>query len=171
MQPIDKESREGKRTVRGRESMLLKEAFAPGRIEVRLGDKTYATDAEETKEDWKKDQFARVAAWNDLVNPDGAKGFEKVAFTGGALVGGITVDRFEVTAKNGEERVYFIHLDTGRLLRVDLNSHAWAYWISIYFDDWRTAGDLSRPHKVTIWNRKAESLIQTYEYTSIRRQS
>jgi len=110
-----------------------------------------------------------VAAWNDLVDPQGAKAFKSVDFTGGALVNGVTVDRFEVETNNGRKRVYFVHLDTGHLLRLDVYSEFAAYWQSIYYGDWRNAGGLNRPYKATIWERKKHKLVQTYVYESIQK--
>jgi hypothetical protein len=42
-------------------------------------------------------------------------------------------------------------------------------WLSLFFTDWRTAGGLQRPYKVTVWDRKKESLLQTITYTAIRK--
>jgi hypothetical protein len=111
----------------------------------------------------------RVAAWNDLLAENARTEFASVEFTGGALVGGITCDVFEVKTKAGDERIYYVHLDTGRLLRVDVYSKNWVRWISLFFSKWRRAGGLQRPYEVGIWDKEKDSLLQTIEYTSIRR--
>jgi len=167
LQPIRGEIREGSRTVSGRERTPLLETYTEGRVVVKVGDRNYDTNDE--KLEVRGDLLERVAAWNDLVNPDGMKGFGKVEFTGGAIVDGTTVDRFVVESKGGKSRIYYIHMDTGRLLRMDLYSESWVRWVSFYFGDWRKAGGLMRPYGATIWDRDKEKLLQTYEYSSIRK--
>lgn len=95
--------------------------------------------------------------------------FATVDFTGGALVGHDTVDRIEAKTKEGVERVYFVHLDTGLLRRLDVYSRNWARWISLVCDDWREANGLLRPYKVTIWDREKEKLLQTIAYTGVQK--
>ena len=149
--------------MRGRKSKAFSLAFKDGSV-IRTvgGDQKTGPDVQEDLEE-------RLAAWNDLVSPDGVRAFDSVDFTGGALVGGVTVDRFVVKPKDGKERVYFVHLDSGRVLRMDLWSELRADWDSLYFDDWRTAGGLQRPYKTTIWDRKRGKLLQTYEFKAIRK--
>ena len=123
-----------------------------------------------TDPDVRKDMLERVAAWNDLLRAEGRGSFESVKFTGGALVGHDTVDRIETKTKDGQERVYFVQLETGLLRRLDIYSQSWARWISLVGEDWREANGLLRPYKVTIWDRDKEKLLQTIVYTGIRKE-
>jgi len=160
IQPIAGETRTGKIIVRGREPKSWTEKYADGKTTVVFGDKEIAG---ETLADMAK----RAAAWNDALSTEGRKAFKSVKFAGGALVGPTTVDRMEVVTKGGEERTYFIHLDTGRILRIDLYADAWAKPVSLYFDDWRNAGGLQRPYKVMIHDTERDTLMQTIEYEAI----
>jgi S1-C subfamily serine protease len=177
LQPIDGETREGTLTVEGREALPLKETLAPGHVVTVTGDRTREATAEGGMDgdkaidpDVAKDLFERVASWNDLLRAEGRGSFASVAFTGGSLVGHDTVDRIETKTKDGVERVYFVHLDTGLLRRLDIYSQGWARWISLAFEDWREANGLLRPYKVTIWDRDKEKLLQTVVYTGIRKE-
>jgi S1-C subfamily serine protease len=174
--PIAAERRTGTFIVRGRDPKPLVEEYGPGRILLRLGERTRVatpdggTDGDQPLDaDYGRDMRERVAAWNDLVADGARTRFKEVNFTGGALVDGETVDRIEVKTTDGDERVYHVRLDTGRLLRLDVYSRAWARWLSLFFSDWRTAGGLQRPYKVTVWDREKESLLQTIEYAAIRK--
>jgi hypothetical protein len=177
VQPITGERRTGTFAVRGRDPKPLAEAYdRGGRVTLTIGDRVRTatpdggTDGKEPLDpDYRKDMFERVAAWNDLVADAARTRLGEVKFTGGALVDGVTVDRIEVKTGDGIERVYYVHLDTGRLLRLDLYSHTWVRWLSLFFADWRTAGGLQRPYKVTVWDREKESLLQTITYTAIRK--
>jgi hypothetical protein len=176
VQPRKGEVREGVMTVRDREPRPFKETFGDGTVTQELGDRVRTATPEGGTEgegpldpDYRADLLEELAAWNDLARPDARLFFEKVAFTGGALVNGVTADRMEVKTKDGAERVYFLHLGTGRPLRIDVYSRRWAQWVSLVHDDWRDAGGLLRPYKVTVWNRDKESLVQTWEYTAIRK--
>jgi len=100
--------------------------------------------------------------------PKAREKFAKVEFTGGALISGETVDRFEVETSDGEKRVYFVQLDTGRLLRVDTYSQRWVRWLTLRFDDWRTAGGRQRPYKTTVIDRDKSRVLQTITYESIQ---
>ncbi|MHC4957207.1 MAG: trypsin-like peptidase domain-containing protein [Planctomycetota bacterium] len=175
--PITDETRKGTLKVRGRDPKPWTETHAAGKH-------TFGAAGVAVSEEKQADFDERAAAWNDLVTPDNAaagiehlpeagarllKRFKSVDFTGGALVNGVTADRIEVESKDGNKRVYFVDLDTGRLLRCDLYSQAWVRWISLYYDDWRDAGGLLRPYKVTIWDRDKESLFQTITYEAIQR--
>jgi len=174
--PIAGERREGTLTVRGRDPKALAETYAKGRVTLKLGDRLRTatpdggTDGKEPLDpDYRKDMLERVAAWNDMV-ADGARNrLGDMKFTGGAIVDGVTADRIEIKTADGTERVYYIHLQTGRLMRLDLYSHTWVKWLSFFFADWRTAGGLQRPYKVTVWDREKESLLQTLTYTTIAR--
>ncbi|MCK6458880.1 MAG: trypsin-like peptidase domain-containing protein [Planctomycetes bacterium] len=174
--PIATETREGTLAVEGREPVALREAYAEGRVTVTTGDRVREATAGggrdgdgELDPDVAKDMLERVAAWNDLLGEDGRMRFASTDFTGGALVGHDTVDRIEVKTKEGVQRVYFVHLDTGLLRRLDVYSRSWARWISLVADDWRGANGLLRPYKVTIWDRDKEKLLQTIVYTGITR--
>jgi S1-C subfamily serine protease len=176
LQAIAGEAREGTLTVEGREPVALKEAYADGRVTTTTGDRVREATAEggrdgdgEIEPEVAKDMIERVAAWNDLLRQEGRQHFATVDFTGGALVGHDTVDRIAVKTKEGVERVYFVHLDTGLLRRLDIYSRNWARWISLVFEDWREANGLLRPYKVTIWDRDKEKLLQTIVYTGIRK--
>jgi hypothetical protein len=176
LQPVADETREGTLTVEGREPVALKEAYAEGRVTWTTGDRVREATAEGGRDgdealdpDAAKDMLERVAAWNDLLSADGRKLFGTVDFTGGALVGHDTVDRIEVKTKEGVQRVYFVHLDTGLLRRVDIYSRNWARWISLVCEDWREANGLLRPYKVTVWDRDKEKLLQTIVYTGIQK--
>ncbi|MGH7162554.1 MAG: trypsin-like peptidase domain-containing protein, partial [Planctomycetota bacterium] len=151
--PVAGETRMGTLTVRGREPRELVER--PGQADPALD------------EDARFDAQERVDAWNDLVHAGGASRFKSVKFTGGWLAGGRTVDRIEATTPDGRERVYFIDLETGRLLRVDLYARKWVRWISLFLEDWREAGGLLRPFRVEVHDREKESLLQTIVYESI----
>jgi hypothetical protein len=174
--PVSGERRTGTFVVRGRDPKPLTEAYAGGRVTLTIGDRVRTatpdggTDGDKALDPgYRKDLLERVAAWNDIL-ADGARNkLGEVKFTGGALVDGVTVDRIEVKTADGVERVYYIQLDTGRLLRLDIYSHTWVRWLSLFFTDWRTAGGLQRPYKVTVWDRKKESLLQTITYTAIRK--
>ncbi|MHC4162296.1 MAG: S1C family serine protease, partial [Planctomycetota bacterium] len=135
--PIAGERREGTFTVRGRDRKPLTETYAKGRVTLKLGDRVRTatpdggTDgAKPLDPDYRKDMLERVAAWNDLVADGARTRCGEVTFTGGALVAGVTADRIEIKTADGIERVYYIHLDTGRLLRLDLYSHTWVRWLS-----------------------------------------
>jgi hypothetical protein len=167
--PIGAEEREGTLEVRGREPRPLRESHAGGAVTVRDGDNVASTADADLDEDRRFDLLERVAAWNDILRPGARKAFAQVRFTGGALVGAETADRMEADTLEGEKRVYFIHLDTGRLLRVDLFARAWARTVSLVFSDWRTAGGLFRPYRVEVWDTEKESLLQTIRYEAIRR--
>jgi S1-C subfamily serine protease len=177
IRPIAAEIRDGTLQVSGREPQPLREEFAAdGTMRISIGDRRIevapegGTDRDKAIDpDKRADLLERVAAFNEMVTPAGRNGFESVAFTGGALIGGTTVDRMEVAAKGGTKRVYFIHLQTGRLIRLDLYDQSWVRWISFYFDDWREAGGLLRPYDVTIWDREKERILQTITYDSIRK--
>ncbi|MHC4547993.1 MAG: trypsin-like peptidase domain-containing protein [Planctomycetota bacterium] len=174
--PITQERRRGSFAVRGREPKPLEETYADGTFTLRLGDRVRTATPEGGRDgdqpldpDYRRDMLERVAAWNDLSLPAVRRRFAEVKFTGGALVDGLTADRLEVKTKDGAERVYFIHLDTGRLLRVDLYSHTWVKWISVFYSDWRRAGGLLRPYRATIWDRAKETLLQTITYSAIQK--
>jgi S1-C subfamily serine protease len=176
LQPIASERRTGTFAVRGRDPKPLAEEYDPGRIQLTLGDRVRVatpdggTDGDGPLDpEYGKDMRERVAAWNDLVADGARKRFREVVFPGGALVNGLTADRLEVKTKEGQERAYYVHLDTGRLLRLDIYSHTWARWLSLFFTDWRQAGGLQRPYKVAVWDREKESLLQTITYTAIRK--
>ncbi|MHC4933491.1 MAG: hypothetical protein ACYTGV_15005, partial [Planctomycetota bacterium] len=175
LQPIRSELRSGSLFVTGRDPKPLKESYAAdGTMRITYGDHLVEVKADGGTDgrkpldpDRRTDLIERVSAWNDMVSPNGTRVFESVDFTGGALVGGTTVDRMVVKTKQDTERVYYIHMQTGRLLRLDIYAQAWVRWISLYFDDWRTAGGLQRPYKVAIWDREKEELLQTITYESI----
>jgi len=169
--PIQSEVRKGTLTVTGRDPQPLEEIHEAGAVTVKVGDRERESDDEKVEGERRKDMVERVALFNDLLPPDARRRFKKVDFTGGALVNGVTVDRIEVQTEDGQERVYFIHLDTGRVLRADVYAHHWVRWISIFYDDWRRAGDLYRPYKATIWDRAKERLLQTIVYDSIQKKS
>jgi len=176
LQPIAKETRRGKLTVRGRDPITLAERYREGEVSITYGDRTRTATADggtdggkPLGEEQRADMMERWTMWNDVAREGARERFRAVDFTGGALVGPTTVDRFEVTTKDGDERVYFIHLDTGRLLRVDLYSRTWVRWISLRFSDWRKANGLLRPYRVTIHDREKNSLLQTIEYEAIQR--
>jgi len=173
--PVTKEARTGTLTVEGRDPVKLEEVLEPGHVVMTMGDRTReataqgGTDGDEKIDpDFAKDMLERVAAWNDVLSGEGRRFFESVNFTGGALVGHDTVDRIEVKTKNGVERVYFVHLQSGLLRRMDIYSQAWARWISLICEDWREANGLLRPYKITIWDREKEKLLQTIVYEGIR---
>ncbi|HEX5137334.1 MAG TPA: trypsin-like peptidase domain-containing protein [Planctomycetota bacterium] len=175
LQPVAAETREGTLTVEGRDPVALGEAYAAGRVTWTTGDRVREATAgggrdgdEAIDPDLAKDMLERVAAWNDLLSADGRQHFATVDFTGGALVGHDTVDRIEAKTKEGVQRVYFVHLDTGLLRRLDIYSRNWARWISLVCEDWREANGLLRPYKVTVWDRDKEKLLQTIVYTGIR---
>jgi len=174
VQPIAGEHREGTFTVTGRDPVPIREDFAGGAYTLRLGDRVRVATAEGGTDgsdpldpDYRHDMLERLAAWNDILAESPRTDFERVEFTGGAIVGTTTVDRLEVKTKSGAERVYFIHLQSGLPYRIDVYSRAWARWISIFLEDWRTVNDLRRPWKVTIWDRDKEKLLQTIEYARI----
>ncbi len=175
LQPIDAELRRGTLTVRGRKPRALEERYKDGSVTITLGKRVRTATAKGGQEGDKPlgeekhgDMMERWMMWNDLLRDNARKEFAKVDFTGGALVGGITADRFEITTRDDDKRVYFIHLDTGRLLRVDLYSRTWVRWISLRFSDWREANGLLRPYKTTIHDRKKHSLLQTVQYLSVQ---
>jgi S1-C subfamily serine protease len=174
--PIASEQRRGTLTVRGREPRTLEEDYRDGTVTVRTGDRVRVATAEGGTDgdgaldpDRRADMLERVEAINDLVGEEARRRFSKVRFPGGALVGETTCDRLEVETKDGKERVYFVDLETGRLLRLDLYAQSWVRWISLYFEDWRTAGGLQRPYRVAIWDREKEKPLQLIEYASIRK--
>ncbi|MEE8106948.1 MAG: trypsin-like peptidase domain-containing protein [Planctomycetota bacterium] len=174
LQPIEDETASGTLTVRGREPKPLRISHTAGSISRKYGDSLRTateeggTDGEKPLDpDKRADMFERRNYWNDLLSPDGTKHFESITLTGGALVNGKTVDRLEATAKDGSERVYFIDLDSGRLVRADIKSRQWVRWISLFLTDWRKAGGRMRPYRIEIWDRDKEKLLQTIEYESI----
>ena len=81
---------------------------------------------------------------------------------------GLTVDRMQVTTQDDKERTYFIDLETGRIVRLDLYADAWAKPVSLYFSDWRNAGGLQRPYTVRIFDAEKETLMQTIRYEVIK---
>jgi S1-C subfamily serine protease len=171
--PIGNEVRAGTLTVTGRDPVGLEEHLQPGRVTVKSGDLVReatpdgGTDGGKPIDpDVAHDLLERVAAWNDARDRGR---FRSVRFTGGALVGPETVDRLEVTTKEGAERVYFIQLETGLPRRMDIYARGWARWVSLILEDWREADGLLRPYRVTIWDRDKEKLLQTVVYTGIRR--
>ncbi|MHC4938248.1 MAG: S1C family serine protease [Planctomycetota bacterium] len=160
--PVNAETRKGTLLVRGREPKPWVESYAGDRTDVTfagkaLGGETLADIAE------------RAKAWNDAVAEKAREKFKEVVFAGGALVAGITVDRMEVTTRDDKKRTYYIDLNTGRILRLDLHADAWAKVVSIYFEDWRKVGGLQRPWRVRIFDRDKESLMQTITYEAITR--
>jgi S1-C subfamily serine protease len=174
--PIAGERRRGTLTVRGREPRKLEEDYADGVVTIRSGGSVRVataeggTDGEKPLDpDRRADMLERVAAFNDLLSGEGRRRFSKVVFPGGALVGATTCDRIEVETADGKERVYFVQLETGRLLRLDVYAQTWVRWISLYFEDWRTAGGLQRPYRVAIWDREREKPLQLIEYEAIRK--
>lgn len=176
VQPVAAERRTGTFTVRGRDPKPLEETYDGDRITLKIGDRLRSatpdggTDGDQALDpDYRKDMFERVAAWNDMLRDDARRTLGEVKFTGGALVDGTTVDRIEVKTADGTERVYYIHLATGRLLRLDIYSHTWVRWLTLFYSDWRTAGGLQRPYKLALWDRKKESLLQTITYAAIRK--
>ncbi len=176
LQPIASETRRGKLAVTGREPVSLDETFGSDELQSKLGKRARVAKRDsgqdgdaEMDADRRVDLWERVDAWNDALSPDGLAHFKSVKFTGGALINGKTVDRFEVETKAGRKRVYFIQLDTGRIERMDVYSEAWVRWISIVHSKWQTAGGLTRPYKMTIWDREKSKLLQTIEYEAITR--
>jgi len=175
--PIAGERRQGKLTVTGRDSVPLEEQLAADRATVKQDDRVRTALPEGGTEgdapldaDIRKDMLERIASWNDLLHADGRRHFASVKFTGGALVGHDTVDRIEVKTADGIERVYFVHLQSGLLRRIDLYSNAWVRWISLFFEDWREANGLLRPYRITIWDRDTEKLLQTIDYAGISKE-
>ncbi|MFB3066052.1 MAG: trypsin-like peptidase domain-containing protein [Planctomycetota bacterium] len=176
LQPITGETRTGTRTVAGRDAFPIEERFAQRTYGLTIGDRVIAIDAEGGTDrgkpmdpDVRGDLLERIQAWNDLLAPDRGERFESVVFEGGWLVGDTTVDKMVAKTKDGKERIYYIDLDSGRLLRVDLYAQGWAFWTSVYFSDWREAGGLLRPYKVRIFERDKDKLLQTFDYESIRK--
>jgi S1-C subfamily serine protease len=177
--PVADETRTGTFIVRGREPRALAERYTEGTFSLTLGDRVRVatadggTDSEAGDKaldgDYRHDMLEQVALWNDLVRENARTAFDSVNFTGGAIVDGKTVDRLEVKTKDGSERVYFVHLGTGRLLRADVYSKRWALWLTFFLEDWRTVDGVQRPYRVTVWNRDEESLYHTLAYDSIRR--
>ncbi|MHC4225579.1 MAG: hypothetical protein ACYSUN_16435, partial [Planctomycetota bacterium] len=104
LQPIGSESRTGSLLVTGRESKPLKESYsADGTMRITYGEHLVEVKAEGGTDgakaidpDRRTDLLERVSAWNEMVAPEGTRVFESVDFTGGALVGGTTVDRMVV---------------------------------------------------------------------------
>jgi len=175
LQPLVNEKRVGTFQVRGRDELALEERYKDGSFTLKLGDRVRTATPEGGTDggkaldpDYRADMLERVAAWNDLGVPDARRTLAEVKFTGGALVNGVTADRIEVKTADGAERVYFIHMQTGRLLRLDLYSNTWVKWMSHVFSDWRKAGGLLRPYKVTVWDREKETLLQTIQYKAIQ---
>lgn len=161
MPPVAEETRSGRVVVRGRDPQPLEERYLADGVEQRIGG-TPREDAE-----YLADLRERAEAWNDLVHPEGAKRFASIALVGGWLVGGVTVDRLEAKSRDGRERVYYVHLESGRLLRLDLRAQAWVRTVSLFFSDWRGSSPLARPHRVEIFDTEKESLLQTVEYDAI----
>ncbi len=151
--PIGDQVRRGTLAVEGREPRPLEERYAGGA----------PVPPDDASEEKRQDLAERAAAWNDLLAPEGRRRFASVEFTGGALVGDATADRFEVETKAGQKRVYFVELASGRLLRCDLYAQAWARWISVEFDAWRDQW----PMRVRISDREKEKLLQTIDYESV----
>jgi S1-C subfamily serine protease len=175
LQPIANEVRTGKLTVTGRDGKALKEMYSGPRVTLQIGDDVRTATADggvsggkPMEKDRVFDLLERRDYWNDLVAPDGLKHFESVTFTGGALVSGKTADRLEAKTKDGVERVYFVDLESGRLLRVDLYAKGWVRWISLMLSDWKKGAELLRPHRVEVWDRDKEKLLQTIEYEAIQ---
>ena len=56
-----------------------------------------------------------------------------------------------------------------QMLRVDLYARGWVRWVSLILSDWRKGADLLRPHRVEIWDRDKEKLLQTIEYEAIQK--
>ncbi len=151
--PIGDQVRTGTLTVEGREPRPHEERYVNG-----------APEAPGDLPEEKRQDFAeRAMAWNDLLAPEGRRRFASVEFTGGALVGDATCDRFEVATKEGGKRVYFVELSSGRLLRCDLYAQAWARWISLEYGEWRGGW----PMRVRILDREKEKPLQTIEYASL----
>jgi S1-C subfamily serine protease len=176
--PVGAEVRQGTLLVTGRDPRPWAEHFdADGNVTWKLGDTVRTalaagggTDGgEPIDEELRADMLERLSAWNDIMGPKAREGFQTVEFTGGALVGGVTVDRFEVETRGGEKRVYFIELDTGRLLRVDTYSQRWVRWLTLLFDDWRTANGLQRPYETTVIDRDKDRVLQTITYKSVQK--
>jgi len=174
LQPVAAETRKGTLTVTGRDPRPLEESFRAGEIRIRSGERLSVAGAESgttndkpMDEDQLNDIWERVHAWNDALSDMGRRRFKSVKFTGGALVNGKTVDRFEVETNDGIKRVYFIDFFSGRLERMDVYSNAWVRWISIVFSKWQTAGGLTRPYTLHIWDRDKARLLQTVQYESI----
>ena len=174
--PLQGEVREGSMTARDREPRPFKESFGEGTVTHALGDRSLVATAEGGTDgdgpldaDTRADMLEERAAWDDLCRENVRLHFAKVEFTGGAIVDGVTVDRMEITTKDGAERVYFIDLATGRPLRIDVYAKRWARWISLFHSDWRRTGDVLRPWKVEVWDRERGSLRQTWDSSSIRK--
>ena len=165
LQPVTTETRTGTITVRGRDPKPWSESYADGKVTVKFGGK-------ELEGETVADVLKRADAWNDALSAKGRKQFKKVHFAGGALLEGLTVDRMEVVTQaaggSDEKRTYFIDLQSGRIVRIDLYADAWAKPVSLYFSDWRNAGGLQRPYTVRIFDAEKETLRQTIRYESIQ---
>jgi S1-C subfamily serine protease len=157
---VGKEKRSGTIAVRGREAKTWIEEHADGKATV-----TY--DGKVLDGEIPADIAKRAATWNLAVAENARTGFKSVKFVGGALIRGITVDRMQVETKTGEKLTYFIRMETGRILRVDMLADAWAKTVSLYFEDWRTINGAQRPYRVRIFDTKKESLMQTISYEAI----
>jgi len=162
LQPITTETRKGAIQVRGRDPKPWTERYADGKVTVLFGDKELSGETA-------ADVLKRANAWNDALSDKGRKQFKKVHFAGGALIEGLTVDRMEVTTQADQERTYFIDMETGRIVRLDLYADAWAKPVSLYFSDWRNAGGLQRPYTVRVFDAEKETLMQTIRYEAITR--
>ena len=160
----------------GRDAFPIEERFGAGTYGLTIGDRVIAIDAEGGTDrgkpidpDVRDDLLDRAQAWNDLLAPERGERFESVVFEGGWLVGDTTVDKMVAKTKDGKERIYYIDLDSGRLLRMDLYAQNWAFWTSVYFSDWREAGGLLRPYRVRIFERYKAQLLHTFDYQCIRK--
>lgn len=157
---IGSEKRVGTIAVRGREPKTWMEEYAGSKATVTYAGKVLEGEIP-------ADVAKRAAAWNLAVAEKARKGFKSVRFVGGALVRGVTVDRMEVETNDGEKFTYFIRMETGRILRIDMLADAWAKTVSLYFEDWRTVKGVQRPYRVLIYDTKKESLMQTISYEAI----
>jgi len=162
LDPIGKESRKGMIHVRGREPK-------PWVVEYDGADVAVTFDGKALEGEAAADVAKRAKAWNDALRDNAREKFKSVEFAGGALVGGVTVDRMEVETEGGEQRTYFIDLQTGRILRMDVFADAWAKVLSLYFEDWREVGGLQRPWRVKVLDRDKHKLMQTITYEEITR--
>ena len=84
-----------------------------------------------------------------------------------SMIGAIIVTTNTRSAK--DELTYFIDLNTGRILRMDIHADAWAKFVSIYFEDWRRVAGLQRPYRLKLFDRDKASLMQTITYEAITR--
>ncbi|MEM8885234.1 MAG: trypsin-like peptidase domain-containing protein, partial [Planctomycetota bacterium] len=160
--PVGTETRAGEILVRGREPKPWIESYKDGAARVTFQGK-------ELQGEILDDLARRARAWNLAVSEKPREAFASIDFVGGGIVAGITCDRMEVKTKEGEEITFFIDLDTGRVMRMDIQADAWAKDISLYYEDWRKIGDLQRPYRVRIFDRDKETLMQTILYKAIER--